>query len=369
MAKKDQTTQVPDVETGIVEDAAQASLVTEESAAEVAVVKTKKELKKERKEIKKHKKEVKKEARRHSAKRTRAQNFFLVVLTLIVVVSMLFCSISAVKISMSIGKTAGDSAGDNAASTTSASAPVATPASTPSTPSTPSNTQEPSSDNSSEGGNSTSSNGAVDLSTTEGIVEYYKAAHAKVLSSATKANHTYNNTLNYNDTLDIGGNSTLAKVAKSLMNTFMKEETNKASYTGSDIAANFPGKNVQNLTADMLSQASYVEEGNNYVLTLKINSTEDAYDTGEKTGCLTDIINEKEVTDAAGSMVSLEGLENRYIGATVTATIDKTTGNMIAFDSDVPSYMCFSKATAAKFITVENCRIGLEYKQTWTIEY
>lgn len=363
MAKNDINTPVTDAQDAVTE-------LVEEAPVEEAVpaVKTKKEIKKERKEIKKHKKEVKKEAKRHSAKRTKAQNFFLGVLSVLVIVCLVVCCVTAIKITMNIGSSSSSSASSASSSSSSAKqTSAATPASATPSSSAPSNStpSEPASGDAAAPADSAASG---DLSTPAGVVEYYKTAYAKVLSDAKTANHTYNNTLNYNDVLDIDGNSTIAGVAKTLMGMFMKEETNLASYTGGDIAANFPGAHIENLTADMLSEATCVEDGNNYVLTLKVNSTEEDYDLGDKTGSITDIVSEQEVMDAAGSMVKLTGLENHYIGATVKATIDKATGNMIQFESDVPSYMCFSEAKVA-IISVKNCRIGLEYIQTWTMEY
>lgn len=355
MAKKESKT--PDIETQTQVLDPETETQADEEVKAVPAVKSKRELKKERKALKKHKKEVEKEAKRHSAKRTRAQNFFLTLMTLGVVVSMLFCSITAIKVTKNIGNPSAASNNGGASANGAAGS-----------------SSSGSSSNAAAGESTSGLSGEpidvsnLDLTTPEGVVLYYKAAHAKVLSSAKSATHAYNNTLNYNNTLDIGGNNTLAKVAQSLMGMFMKEETNLATYTGADIAAKFPGPHVQNLTADMLSEAKCVEEGDNYIITLKVNSTEDAYDTGEKTGSVTAIIDEQVVMDAAGSMVSLSGLENRYIGATVKATIQKSTGNMIAFESDVPSYMCFSEAKVA-FISVKDCRIGLEYLQNWTIEY
>lgn len=360
MAKKESKT--PDIETQTQVLDPEAETQDEAEVKAVPAVKSKRELKKERKALKKHKKEVEKEAKKHSAKRTRAQNFFLTVLTLGVIVSMLFCSIAAIKLTMNIGSPSAASDNGGNASANSASGSSSSSGNTSNTPAV-----TPGEDTSSVSGEPVDASNA-DLTTPEGVVLYYKAAHAKVLSSAKSATHAYNNTLNYNNVLEIGGNNTLAKVAQSLMNSFMKEENNLATYTGADIAAKFPGAHVQNLTADMLSEATCVEEGDNYIITLKVDSTEDAYDTGEKTGAITAIINEQEVTDAAGSMVTLAGLENRYVGATVKATIQKSTGNMIAFESDVPSYMCFSEAKVA-FISVKDCRIGLEYIQKWTMEY
>ena len=85
--------------TELVED---TEVAAEEAVAAAPVVKTKKELKKERKELKKHKKEVKKEAQRHSAKATKAQNFFMSLISILVIVAMLVCTYSAIQITRSV---------------------------------------------------------------------------------------------------------------------------------------------------------------------------------------------------------------------------------------------------------------------------
>lgn len=356
-------------------DNIQVTELEEEALASVEettpVVKTKKELKKERKALKKHKKEVKKEARKHSATATRAQRFFTNVISLVVIVAMLVCTYSAISITKGIGS--GDTAGGSGNNIQQSNNPGSS--SNPGTSTTPGSNPGTNSDPSGDNGDAPAAdpdqNEAPvegDLGTPAGVVAYYKTAHAKVLSEAKAANHTFNNTVNYKDHLEIGGNSTLAGIAKTLMNQFMKEETNLATYTGADIAANFPGKNVQNLTADMLSKAECVESGDKYIITLVVDSSDDKYDLGEKTGCVTDIIDEKAITDAAGAMVTLNGLENRYCGATVKATIDKATGHMLELESDCPSYMCFGEAKVA-FIGVKNVSLGLEYLQNWTIDW
>lgn len=343
---------------------------------EVPAVKTKKELKKERKEIKKHKKQVKKEARMHSAKMTKFNRFLMAAISIFVIVAMLVCTFSAIKITKNISSgatAAADDAGnagdageagnaDNNASTPSNN----TPSSDSSTPSD--NTANAPSDDS---GAQNGSNVAGDLSTKEGVVEYYKKAHAKVLAEAKSATRTYDNPTNYEQYLEVGGNDTIAGVAKQLMGMFMKENTEPLVCTGADIAANFPpSKNsCAGLTADMIGAYSCKEEGNNYIITLTIDSSKESPDLGEKSGHLVSIVEAKTVEDAAAGFVTFKGLENRYFAPTITATIDKTTGQMTAFESVVPSHMCFASATAMYVITVNDVGIGLQYEQKWTIEW
>lgn len=340
------------------------------AAPEVPVAKTKKELRKERKEIKKHKKQVKKEAKLHSAKTTKFYRFLVAVVSIVVIVSMIFCSVSAIKITMNFGKAPAAEQNEQENNDT----PVNTPStpSNPATPSTPSgDTGEgsaPSGDANSEGSNAA----AGDLSTKEGAVEYYKTAHAKVLAEAKSVTRTLDNNTNYKEYLEVGGNSTLAGVAKTLMGMFLAANTEPAPFSGSaDIAANFPpaGKGSAGLTADMIGDYSVKEEGDNYIITLSINSSEEAPDLGDKASNLVNVVESSQVEEAAAGFVSFEGLRNEYIAPTVTATINKTTGQMTALHTLTPSYMKFDKATVAFVVNVNNVGIGLQYEQEWTIEW
>ena len=393
----------------------------------VPVAKTKKELKKERKAIKKHKKQVMKEAKLHSAKSTKAFKTIVTVVSLIVIASMIFCSFTAVKITQNVlnsaegtaqeqttvetqTQAAGDSAQSTpsttpstpAESTTSApssdeattsapaadeattsapaadeattSAPAAdeattsAPSSSDSAQSTPSTTPSAPAENATQG----SANAASDINTKEGAVEYFKKAHAKVFAEAKSVTRTYDNPTNYNNVVDVGGNSTISGIASTLMNTFMKPNEEAVVFTGSDeIKAHFPPANANGttgLTADMIGNYSVKEEGGNYIITLSLNSTEENPDDGTMAQHMVEVVGIDVINESAGGMVTIDGFKNLYIGSTVVATIEKDTGKKIALDVDNPSYMCFGKAKAL-FITVENCKLGLHYEQKWTVQW
>lgn len=234
------------------------------------------------------------------------------------------------------------------------------------TPTPGNNSSEPASNTAD--GNTSAPADAGDLSTPAGVVAYYKTAHAKTLAEAKSISRVYSNTLNYNSVLEIGDSSALAKIAQSLMGTFMKEDTSKIDYTGGDMAKEFPGKNAQNLTADMVSEASCKDNGDTYTIVIKINSTDQSPDDGTKTSCIVPVVDEKSITDAAGSMVKLEGIANEYVGGNITATVDKASGRITHIETDCPSYMKFAKAGVA-IISVDNCRIGLEYQTKWDVNY
>lgn len=351
----------------------------------VPVAKTKKELKKERKEIKKHKKQVMKEAKLHSAKTTKVFRTLVTVVSLVVIASMIFCSVTAIKITQNVTKTAEGTAQEQTTVATQDQAAGDSAQSTPSTPSTPTEnttssstdeatTSAPSSEATTDAVESTtqgSANAATDINTKEGAVEYYKTAHAKVLAEAKSVTRTLDNNTNYKEYLEVGGNSTLAGVAKTLMGMFLKANTEPVVHSGADIAANFPPSqnSCAGLTADMIGDYSVKEEGDNYIITLSINSTEENPDLGEKSAHLINIVEAKTVEEAAAGFVSFSGLRNEYIAPTVTATINKTTGQMTALHTITGSYMKFDKATVAVIVNVSNVGIGLQYETEWTIEW
>ncbi|MBQ8210664.1 MAG: hypothetical protein IJZ35_08795 [Clostridia bacterium] len=372
------------------EEAVTDEAVVEEATAEEVlppVTKTKKELKKERKEIKKHKKEVKKEAKKHSAKATKAQKFFLTLLTLIVIACMVVCCYSAITVTMNLSDTAVSSGDDSAADDSSAQTDTSnstqtntnnnTQTSTPDDSAATDSTDNGSEDaNTGDDANADTSGDAVAtgaLNSKEAVVEYYKTAHAKVIAEAKSVTRTYDRPSNYNGVVEVGGNSTIAGIAKTLMDTFMTENKEAIVHEGSDaIKTNFPPANengTTGLTADMISDYTCEEKDGNYIITLTLNSTEENPDDGTMASNLVDTVEVSQITDAAGDFVALEGFENLYIGSTVTATIEKETGKMTALDVNNPSYMCFGKATALGFISVENCKLGLLYEQKWTVQW
>ena len=394
--------------TQVLEPIAEETVTAEpvvEAATEVApaVTKTKKELKKERKEIKKRKKEARREAFMHSAKSIKVQQTLITILTVVVIISMLVCSISAIFATKNLLNGAAASS-DSAVSGNDSSDQQSTNNNTQSgnQQSTNNNTQS-GSDNSSDAGtnapagdsnastdapagddnastdapagdNNASTNAPVagDLSTKEGVVEYYKAAHAKVFAEAKSVTRTYDNPTNYNGVVEVGDNSTIAGIAQTLMNTFMKPNTEPTVFEGtSEIKSHFPPANengCSGLTADMISDYKCEEKDGNYIITLTLNSTEENPDDGTMAQHMVEVVGIDVITESAGSMVTIKDFKNLYVGSTVIATIEKDTGRMIALDVNNPSYMCFGEAKAL-IITVKNCKLGLHYEQKWTVQW
>ncbi len=355
------------------ENATQVIDMTE--VAEAPQVKTKKELKKERKAIKKHKKQVKKEARLHSAKTTKAYNFLVTVISIAVIVSMIFCSISAIKFTKSMSEVAQGTSQDAPAQNND-STPSDTPSNTPSNDAPvadSNNTDAPTddSDNTDAPANDAPAADATDVSTKEGAVALYKKAHAKVLAEAKSVTRTLDNNTQYNNYLEVGGNSTLAGVASTLMGMFLKANEEPVVHEGSAIAENFPPtkNSADGLTADMIGESNVKEEGDFYIVTLKLNSSEEKPDLGDNAAHLVSIVEAKTVEDAAAGFVSFSGLRNEYIAPMIEAKINKTTGQMTDLHTITPSYMKFDSAKVAMIINVNNVGIGLQYETKWTVQW
>lgn len=357
-------------------------LIETQEVADAPQTKTRKELKKERKEIKKHKKQVKKEAKLHSAKTTKFYNFMVTVLSLVVIVSMLFCSITAIKFTKNFGEVAVAEAGDDAGNAdtgntgntgnSGSSGNIGNSGSSGNTDGASTGESTSTDAGSSTDADSSGSSGdASDVTTKEGAVELYKKAHAKVLAEAKSVTRTLDNNTQYNNYLNVGGNSALEGVASTLMGMFLKANEEPVVHEGSAIAENFPPTNnsAAGLTADMIGEYSVKEEGDNYIVTLSINSSEASPDLGDYSAHLVNIVQSKQVEEAAAGFVGFSGLRNEYIAPTITATINKTTGQMLDLHTVVPSYMKFDRATVMSIINVDDVGIGLQYEQKWTIQW
>lgn len=328
----------------------------------------KKKAKLEKKADKAETKALRKEAKAHSLKIERRRARWTRFLAIILIIAVLattgilgYTFFGILNGSIGAGTSDSDSANPGTNTTPgSNTTPTPTPANNNTTPGEPSS--------GTDGNNSAAPADAGDLSTPAGVVAYYKSAHAKTLAEAKSVSQVYSNTLNYNTVLEIGNSSAIASVAKTLMGQFLKEDTTKVDYSGGDIANMFPGKSAQNLTADMVAEATCKDNGDTYTIFIKLNSSEQSPDNGTNTACIVPIVDEKSVTDAAGSLVKLEGLANDYVGGNATITVDKANGRITHVETDCPSYMKFSKAGVA-FVTVDNCRIGLEYQTKWDVNY
>lgn len=208
-------------------------------------------------------------------------------------------------------------------------------------------------------------------STKDEIIAYYVAAYNKIGTDGGKITRTYDYTSNYNNILNINGNSKLESLANTLMNKFMVETTDATEYTFADM----PPVGIENLqiSSSQINQATFTDNGDTYTVVLTSTGTDDNYEIDSvagqgSAGVVGPLLRTEDVSGAAGSLLSFEGLHAWYAEAKVTATVDKASGHITAFDFETPCVLHFDQVKVT-LIKVENCDIGLLFQQKYTIAY
>ncbi len=207
--------------------------------------------------------------------------------------------------------------------------------------------------------------------TKEEIIAYYCAAYNKIASDARSVTRVYDYTSQYNNILDINNNSTLEKLAQSLMGQFMKENTEEVSGDASSLPP--VGVTSLSISPSQISKATCDDKGDHYEVKLYSTGTDDNWEIDAQpgqgsAGVIGPLLRSEDVSGAAGSMIKFEGLHSWYGTASVTAKIDKASGHITELDYLTPSVLHFDKVTVA-VIKVPNCNIGLLFHQTWRVAY
>ena len=209
-------------------------------------------------------------------------------------------------------------------------------------------------------------------STKAEIIQYYCDAYNKIGSDSSAVTRTYDYTSNYNNILNINNNSTLQGLAQTLMTKFMVENTDPVSGTVSDLPP--VGLSSLSIPEDKISDATCTDKGDTYEIVLKSTGTDDNQEAdlnpGDgSAGLIGPLLRTDDVTGAAGSLISFEGLHAYYATASVTATVDKASGHITKMEYVTPCILHFDQVTAAVIVKVKNCDIGLLFQQTWTVDY
>lgn len=199
--------------------------------------------------------------------------------------------------------------------------------------------------------------------TTAEIVSYYTAAHNKVLSQAKSVTKVYERTSNYQDVLETGNSTFLSKIGKSIMNTFIKENTEPSVFEGSAaISANFPPQNNKcNLTENDVSKAVITDKGSYYEVEIHTKPEVDPKE-GYGAGAIGSIITKEQISAAIESYVSISNVKCEYDDVYVIANIDKATGNITYEYVHMPLFL---NLTAAGM----DCRVGLLFEDKWQIQW
>lgn len=160
---------------------------------------------------------------------------------------------------------------------------------------------------------------------------------------------------------------------ETMMKEMVGEQTVNQSFTGEDIAANFPPVGATcNLTLDDVKDYYFTETENYYMVSFKVKGETNPV-RGKGVGSVATIVTKEELESAmkeeiGGEMsdVDLEMLikmNSRYNDVTVKAKIDKATGNMVEYYVDTPFVMEMNIAEIVKM------NMGIGTAESWKIAY
>lgn len=197
----------------------------------------------------------------------------------------------------------------------------------------------------------------------EEIAAYYAAALNRAKANAASVTLVEKNGSNYNGVVEAGGNAFLSSAAKSLMRSFLKEETPNITFSDrTEIQENFiPRGTVSHLTAADLADAACREEGAYYILTVRLKPDRNPQ-AGYGSGAVGSIITKSEIEDAVDGKIKMENLVCAYDGAASEIKIEKATGNLTEIQTSLPMYLELTSLGL-------DCRIGLQFDEFWTVQW
>lgn len=205
--------------------------------------------------------------------------------------------------------------------------------------------------------------------TTEEIVEYYKNAINNAKANGQNVVRVKDGAINYNGVVRAGN---LSSVAETLMGMFMVPDANSIEATDTPwTAEELPPSGAQsNLTAAGVKSATIVEDGDYFIVTIVANDASNPRAGDDGVGSISSVIEESQITGAIGSVPGLElnNISIDYEDVTAIATIDKTTGYMVALTTSSPCYLSLD-AKVPLLGSIDDACVGIQVISEFTISY
>lgn len=219
--------------------------------------------------------------------------------------------------------------------------------------------------NAQTGGGTTTKKANDTPSTNEEIAELFRTANKNAKTKAKKATLTYKYAGNYKEVVEAGF---LSSIGQLLMGAFLKEEPDLNEVHENDLADVFPPtKATCNLKASDINKATCVDKGTYYFITILVKPDTNPK-AGYGSGSICSVITVEQIKDPLTTYkVEASDVLCEYDGAYCEAKIDKKTGNLIEYYFDLPMYL--SLTAKAPLIPAVSAKVGLEFKEKWTIEY
>ena len=190
--------------------------------------------------------------------------------------------------------------------------------------------------------------------------DLFVKAFKGVKTNAKSATQVKKNAYNYDEHVDAGGNPIIEAADKGLMGSLLKAEETNVTYTGADIAGNFPPSGATcGLTKDDIKSIDCKEEGNYYIITVVVKPAKNPK-AGEKVGAVASVLTKESIQDPIKDVPIINSLEPNcdYHATTAEAKIEKSTGNLVEYYFDLPMYLYMGEFS-----------VGLGFEEWWTIAY
>lgn len=190
--------------------------------------------------------------------------------------------------------------------------------------------------------------------------DLFVKAFKGVKTNAKSATQLKKNAYNYNEHVDAGGNPIIEAAGKGLMGSLLKAEDTNVTYTGADIAGNFPPSGATcGLTKDDIKSIDCKEEGNYYIITVVVKPAKNPK-AGEKVGAVASVLTKESIQDPIKDVPIINSLEPNcdYQATTAEAKIEKSTGNLVEYYFDLPMILYMGDYS-----------VGLGFEEWWTVAY
>ncbi len=202
----------------------------------------------------------------------------------------------------------------------------------------------------------------VQTFSTEEIAQLFNTATNNAKTLASQITQDYKSVFIDPDKLVVP--SAIQSICETAMSNFVNGESEAISYTTSEeIVANFPvydsavGSSVQ---SSDLTSATCVDNGDTYSVELIfVDCTNPAADEGTRSAFPT--LN----LDGMANVSMIKNMVVEYTDCSITAEIDKATGNLISATYIMPFYMQFDVSMGFSFTVAA----GIDYEYSYTITY
>ncbi len=209
----------------------------------------------------------------------------------------------------------------------------------------------------------------LDLDTKEEQLAYFVNSFNVVKENAASATYVGSKVYNYNNYIYINPviEAMEPSIRDELTSSFSDEldTSNSVTIYGEDIASSFPpAGGTCGLTMSDVSNISFTEDGDYYIVEISVKGKKNParYESaGNVASIATKEDFEAEMTEEDLEMMSIDC---DYQTAVAKAKIEKSTGNMVAYNVDYPMLMAMNVTGMGKVTEV-----GMGLYEEWTVAY